>query len=216
MSIPETLHQIWIGPDPIPEQYAAYSETWRAHHPGWEHRLWTEDSLPAMRNRGLYDAAEDFVPEHSVWQFRADVLRYEILWSYGGVYVDVDFECLAPLDPHIAGMEAFAAWESQDRWVNNALLGAEPAHPFLDRLIAGLPASVAHHRGQRPNVSAGPQYLTGLWRRHRDELTVLPQSLFYPYGFADVGTPREQGPFPGAVAIHHWANRRRTIARGRR
>jgi mannosyltransferase OCH1-like enzyme len=211
--IPKVFHQIWVGPDPLPAEFEAYAQTWRDHHPGWEYRLWGEDSLPAMRNRDLYDAAEDLVPEHSVWQFRADVLRYEILWSYGGVYVDVDFECLAPLDARIEGLEAFAAWEVQDRWVNNAILGAEPAHPFVDRLITGLPASVAHHRGLRPNVSTGPQYLTGLWRRHRSELTVLPQALFYPYLYTDVGSAREHGPWPGAVAVHHWANRRRTLAR---
>lgn len=215
--IPATLHQIWIGPDPLPAEYAAYAQTWQQHHPGWEYRLWTEEQLPVMRNRALYDEADELVPEHSVWQFRADVLRYEILWNLGGVYVDIDFECLAPIDPLIAGVEAFAAWEAQDRWVNNAILGAEPGHPFIDRLITGLAGSVAHHRGQRPNVSTGPQYLTGLWRRHRDELTVLPQALFYPYSYADVGTPREHGPWPdGTVAVHHWANRRRTLARGRR
>jgi mannosyltransferase OCH1-like enzyme len=214
--IPRILHQIWIGPDPLPAEYAAYATTWQAHHPGWEYRLWTEDQLPAMRNRALFDEAEELTPAPNVQQFRADVLRYEILWNLGGVYVDIDFECLAPIDPLIADTEAFAAWEAQDRWVNNAILGAEPAHPFIDRLITGLPASVAHHRGQRPNVSTGPQYLTGLWRRHRDELTVLDQALFYPYSYADVGTMREHGPWPDAVAVHHWANRRRTLARGRR
>jgi len=214
--LPRIMHQIWVGADPLPAEYAAYTQTWQAIHPAWEHRLWTEDRLPAMRNRDLYERAEELVPEHSVWQFRSDVLRYEILWAFGGVYVDIDFECLTSIEDTIEGLEAFAAWETQDRWVNNAILGAEPAHPFIDRLITGLSASVEHHRGLRPNVSTGPQYLTGLWRRHRDELTVLDQRLFYPYSYADVGTPREHGPFPGAVAVHHWANRRRTLARGRR
>jgi mannosyltransferase OCH1-like enzyme len=29
---------------------------------------------------------------------KSDVLRYEILWRYGGVYVDVDYECLENID----------------------------------------------------------------------------------------------------------------------
>lgn len=212
--IPALLHQIWIGPDPLPAEYAAYGKTWTAHHPGWEYRLWTENTLPAMRNRDLFDRADELVPDVNVEQFRADVLRYEILYNLGGLYVDVDFECLTNIEAIIEGLECFAAWETQDRWVNNAILGAEPGHPFIDRVIAGLPASVEHHRGLRPNISTGPQYLTGLWRRHRDDLTVLPQSLFYPYSYSDVGTPREHGPWPDAVAVHHWANRRRTLARG--
>jgi inositol phosphorylceramide mannosyltransferase catalytic subunit len=215
--IPRILHQIWVGPDPIPAEYAAYMDGWARMHPGWEHRVWTDENLPAMRNRDLYDRAEELTPYANVGQFRADLLRYELLWSFGGVYVDVDFECLEPIDELTAGLEAFAAWEVQDRWIANGIMGAEPAHPFIDRLITGLPASVAHHRGLRPNVSTGPQYLTGLWRRHRDELTVLDANLFYPYLYHQVGTPAERGPWPeSTIAVHHWANRRRTLARSRR
>jgi mannosyltransferase OCH1-like enzyme len=214
--IPRILHQIWVGPNPLPEQYAAYAETWQDLHPGWEYRLWTEDNLPAMRNRALFDRADDLVPAPNVQQFRADVLRYELLWSFGGLYVDVDFECRSNLEHLLPGLEAFAAWEVQDTWIANGLMGAEPAHPFIDRLITGLEASAEHHKGQRPNISVGPQYLTKVYRRHSDELAVLPTHLFYPYLYSDIGTPREHGPWPDAVAIHHWANRRRTLARGGR
>lgn len=214
--IPRFLHQIWIGPDPIPEQYEPYTRTWQDLHPGWEYRLWTEDNLPVMRNRALFDRAEDLVPAPNVQQFRADVLRYEVLWSFGGVYIDIDFECLSNIEHLIEDLEVFAAWEAQGQWVNNAIMGAEPGLSFIDRIITGLEASAEHHKGQRPNISTGPQYLTKLHRRYPGALTVLPQHLFYPYSYADVGTPRERGPFPDAVAVHHWANRRRTLARGAR
>jgi mannosyltransferase OCH1-like enzyme len=214
--IPRVLHQIWIGPDPIPEQYESYTRTWQDLHPGWEYRLWTEDNLPVMRNRALFDRAEDLVPAPNVQQFRADVLRYEVLWSFGGVYIDIDFECLSNIEHLIEDLEVFAAWEAQGKWVNNAIMGAEPGLSFIDRIITGLEASAEHHKGQRPNISTGPQYLTKLHRRYPGALTVLDQHLFYPYSYADVGTPREHGPFPNAVAIHHWANRRRTLARGAR
>lgn len=214
--IPRVLHQIWIGPDPIPEQYKSYPKTWQDLHPGWEYRLWTEDNLPVMRNRSLFDRAEDLVPAPNVQQFRADVLRYEVLWSFGGVYVDIDFECLSNIEHLIEDVEVFAAWEAQGQWVNNAIMGAEPGLSFIDRIITGLEASAEHHKGQRPNISTGPQYLTKLHRRYPGALTVLPQHLFYPYSYADVGTPREHGTWPDAVAVHHWANRRRTLARGAR
>jgi mannosyltransferase OCH1-like enzyme len=214
--IPAILHQIWVGPDPLPAEYAAYAQTWQRHHPGWEYRLWTDDNLPVMRNRDLYDRAEELTPAANVGQFRADVLRYELLWSFGGVYVDIDFECLAPLDDHTADLEAFAAWEVQDTWIANGLMGSEPGHPFIDRLISGLEASAVHHRGQRPNIAIGPQYLTRTYRRHASELTVLAARRFYPYLYHQVGTDAEHGPWPeGTIAVHHWANRRRTLARGR-
>jgi mannosyltransferase OCH1-like enzyme len=30
----------------MPQQFADYRESWRRHHPEWEMRLWTEESLP--------------------------------------------------------------------------------------------------------------------------------------------------------------------------
>ena len=46
MRIPRILHQIWVGPDPFPEEFADYRETWIRHHPAWEVRFWTEENLP--------------------------------------------------------------------------------------------------------------------------------------------------------------------------
>ena len=102
--VPRTIHQIWLGKDPLPEDFAAYVETWRRNHPHWEHRLWTEDNLPAELRRP--EVRERI--RHPVE--RADILRLELLWRHGGVYVDVDFECRRPLDPFIGDAEFFTAY----------------------------------------------------------------------------------------------------------
>lgn len=221
MTFLRTFHRIWVGPDPMPEEFEAYGQSWLDHHPGWEMMLWTNDNLPAMRNGELYGNPTEWVPAANVGQFRADILRYEVLWRYGGVYVDADFECLGNIEHLLASDEvdeaqAFAAWEVQDKWIANGLMGSTPGHEFIDRLIEGLHLSVIKHRGERPNRSSGPQYLTRLYRQYPWELAVLDSKYFYPYLYSDVGTPRERPPWPeGTLAVHHWANRRRTIARSR-
>ena len=69
--IPRILHQIWVGPDPIPAEYAAYMDGWARMHPEWEHRVWTDENLPVMRNRDLYDRADELTPAANIGQFRA-------------------------------------------------------------------------------------------------------------------------------------------------
>lgn len=189
----------------MPDHLAGYVSTWREHHPGWEHRLWTDESMPALRNQDLYDRTEQIAPRN-VGQFRADIARYELLHAHGGVYVDVDMECLRPIDPLLDRVTAFACWEREGRWVNNAILGATPGHPFLEALIAGLPANVAAHPGGRPNVLTGPQYLTPVWRRHRRTVVVFPKRFFYPYLFNELH--RQGEDFPDSYGVHHWHNRR--------
>ena len=46
MRIPRIFHQIWVGPDPLPDEFAAYGQTWLDHHPGWELKLWTDENFP--------------------------------------------------------------------------------------------------------------------------------------------------------------------------
>src|ERR1044071_4358605 len=98
MPIPKLFHQIWIGSD-LPDEFAHYMEGWKQNHPDWEHVLWTDLDVSTLKlkNRDLYNHAEEIAPRN-VGQFRADLLRYELLFQFGGVYVDADFESLRPID----------------------------------------------------------------------------------------------------------------------
>lgn len=206
--IPRVVHRIWLG-GPEPEWTQPFADTWRL--PGWNLRQWNEDSVASLFplfNQSLFDNPPDLTPNH-LGQFRADLLRYEILHRFGGVWVDTDLECLRPIEPLIDGHECFAAWEEQGRWIANGFMGAAPGHPFIGRLIDGIPASVRRNEGQRPNRLTGPQYLTRQWRAHgRREMAVIEQRLVYPYGhreIADNGPGRDWGD---AYCVHHWANAR--------
>ena len=74
MRVPRIIHQIWIGPEPLPEPHRAWIESWRGHHPGWEHRLWTEDDLPEDPIR------PEILERLRAPVERADILRLEILF----------------------------------------------------------------------------------------------------------------------------------------
>lgn len=193
----------------MPAEFRRYGETWTRLHPGWTMQLWSEATLPRLRNQVLFDTARTLAPGRA-GQFRADLARYEILAAHGGVYLDTDFEALRFIEPLLVDVEAFAAWEEQGVWINQAILGCRPGHPFLERLITGLADSVQAHPGARPNVTTGPQYLTRMWRADPGGLTVFDQALFYPYHWRELDRRGES--FPDAYAVHHWANQRRRRA----
>lgn len=204
--IPRVIHHVWVG-GPMPDHLAAYVATWREHHPTWDHRLWTEHDLDWLENQQLFNDA----PRHtrSVGQFRSDVARYEILHTFGGVYVDCDFECRQPLDGILDEVDRFAAWETDGVWVNNAIIGAAPGDQMMGDLIAALPASVSRNAGNRPNVMTGPQFLTPIARTH--DVTLFPSAWFYPYRWDELDRAGEE--FPQAFAVHHWDNARKRLTR---
>lgn len=206
--IPTTIHHVWVG-GPLPDHLAAYVGSWDRHHPGWEHRLWTERDLPPLQNHDLYDRAPELVPVDAIGQLRSDIARYEILLTYGGLYVDCDTEALRPVDESLAGHDAWAAAEDAN-WVGNTYLACTPGHPVMRALVDGLAASVARNAGRRPNRMTGPRYLTPIWRAHGCH--IARQRDWYPYSYADVKRGTVPASYGNAYAAHHWDHTRRVLA----
>ena len=180
--IPRILHQVWVGPNPLPEDFARYRESWRNHHPDWEMRLWTEESLPKDLVRPeVYERMRK--PTE-----RSDMIRLEILFRFGGVYVDTDFECLRPIDPLIEGTEFFTCDLKPGR-VNNAVIGSVRGHPLLERALRELRPRAEYGYDKH---GTGPFFLEALVRDQAG-VTIYPPHYFYPT------TPGER---EGAYAAH--------------
>jgi mannosyltransferase OCH1-like enzyme len=188
----------------MPDTFARFIREWRTLHPNWTVKVWGDDDLRWLANRATYDQADALAGDHA-GQFRSDIARYEILHRFGGVYVDCDMEPRRPID-ELMNAELFAAWETDGKWVNNAVIGSKPGHPLLASLIRELPSNVARNRGKRPNHMTGPRFLTPQIR-NREDVTLHPSSTFYPYRWDELD--RRHDDHGDAYAVHHWSNAHR-------
>jgi len=154
-------------------------------------RLWTDKNLPILVNQSIFDMARS--PAQ-----RCDVLRYELLYMYGGVYLDMDFECLRSIDQLLLNISAFAGYEVPGR-VAIGILGATPGHPLFRELVLQLPQYF--DPGLPPNVATGPVFMTKAIRKF-PYVKIFDPPFFYPvYMDGTVfGEPKM------AYAIHHWAH----------
>lgn len=184
--IPRLFHQIWLGPNPFPKQFAAYQESWLRRNPGWELRFWEEENLPPdLVRTEIYERLRQ--PAE-----RSDLLRLEVLYREGGVYIDTDFECVRSLEPLLDGVEFFCAKLNEER-VNNAIIGAAPGHPILARGIEE--ARPRETYGPVDKHGTGPLFVDRLVR-DAPGVTIFDAELFYPR------TPEAR---EHAVAVHHSA-----------
>ena len=184
MLIPRVFHRIWVGPDPMPEEYAAYGRTWQERHPGWKLKLWTEDNLPAgLRRTEVYEKLR--APAE-----RANILRLDLLWREGGVYIDTDFECLRPIGPLLDGVDIFCSYSHPDR-LNNAIMGAVPNHPLIEKGRQELRPRTTY--GTVDKAGTGPYFVTELFVG-QPEVKLFDWPLFYPR------TPEAE---KAAYGIHH-------------
>ena len=195
MLIPRIFHQIWVGPDPLPEEFVAYRQTWLDHHPGWRLELWTDENLPPAGELRRPEAAERL---RAPWE-RGDIFRIEILWRMGGVHVDTDFECLRSIEPLIEQTEFFIGYRKPGR-VNGALMGAVPGHPLLDLALEEMRPRDSYGMqmgaGSDNNKDeSGPEFLDRLLSEHPGA-TFIDAELFYP---------RTPDQLATAYAVHHRA-----------
>lgn len=147
----------------------------RRMHPHWDYRLWTDDDLPPMRNRDAFERSTS-------WCQKADVLRYEVLRTFGGVYVDADSLALKPLDALLSGATMFAAYErGTSGLIANGVIGCVPGHPVMERLIRELDIDAAGPAWE----SVGPGYFTRIIERDRSEVRIFPGHYFYPVHYSD-------------------------------
>jgi mannosyltransferase OCH1-like enzyme len=192
MPIPRTIHQIWIGPDPLPDDHRRWIETWKRQHPGWQHRLWTEDDLPADPIRPeVLDRLRAPVE-------RADILRLDILYRHGGVYVDTDVECLRPVDEVLAGHDFVGVYLKPGR-MTNTFIASVPDHPLLRRALEEVrPLRTYWTASASPDVLkevAGPPLLRRLVADYPD-VELLAPPVFFP------ATDEER---ERALGVHHLA-----------
>jgi inositol phosphorylceramide mannosyltransferase catalytic subunit len=194
MRIPRIFHRIWLGNRPMPAEFVAYGRSFEKLHPNWRFVLWTDDNLPAMKNRWIFDKS-------SSWAAKANVLRYEVLFEHGGVYIDTDFECKRNLEPLLADVECFVARQG-DGVINNAIIGAVPGHPFLRKVIGSLGVHARFVFDEVPSVTqSGPYFFTKIADRF-EGITVFPPELFYPYQWHERWRRNEE--FEDSYAVHHW------------
>lgn len=189
--IPKKIHRIWIGGE-IPPIYDHGSE-WKALHPDWEHHLWID---PPDWVRLLAGA-----PSGDETRFMVDVWRLQILYDYGGIYVDCDTVPLRSFDP-LTEKPFVAQSPNKLSLATNAVMGFPPAHPVLQRMLDGLIDRLRTHGGKRVVESVGGYYLT----ESLGEVEMLPWWLFASRSIAQRRKGLDPGPRPEAYADHLYAN----------
>ncbi len=131
--IPKIIHQIWVGPHTPPAIFKASQESIKQHLPDWEYKLWTDADIPGLQlhNQKYYDLSKNYGE-------KADILRYELLYKFGGIYLDVDVVCLKPLDI-LLQYDVWTCGEGHpEDHINNAVIGASRHHPLLWDCIQSL------------------------------------------------------------------------------
>jgi hypothetical protein len=132
--IPKIIHQIWLGPNLPPANFAGFQEKIRALHPDWEYHLWSEAELEELKLDSW-----DIVEKSQNWAEKSDIIRSDLLDRFGGVYMDVDFDMHKSLNELHEKYDFYAGMEYPHKiattnnrvWVGISIMASRPGHPII-------------------------------------------------------------------------------------
>lgn len=90
------IHQIWVGPNAMPDREREFVKKMRLQHPTYQHLFWYDGNMPELPDQ--IKPVYDFFAGHGSWAMCADILRQYVIYLYGGFYVDVDFDAVQGIE----------------------------------------------------------------------------------------------------------------------
>ena len=212
--IPKLIHQTWKS-DSLPEKLAPLAQTWSRFNPSWERILWTDQMLL----RFVFENYRQYFEIYTTYPnavCRADAARYMLLHKFGGIYADIDVECLADLSALSDESRVVMCHEPPIHWhlhapyrqhpfvLFNGVLASPPGHPFWQHVLEHLPKT--RYATDILDIT-GPCMLTGAYLSFDEKTGIAVHNcqLFTPTD----SDQRECEPYgnanPTPLTRHFWA-----------
>lgn len=179
MKIPKILGHIWIGPHPAPSQWL---NTWKEKHPDWTYRLYDNDFLQSFnfRNKNLIDTYIHL----ELYAGATDLMRYEILYEFGGFIPEADSICYLNTEELFTKPQAYTVYENEflRGKLVSPILACEPKNIFVKQLIDELSQLDPQDLGE-PWKTTGNLFVAKMIEKYNPDITIFPSHYFIPVHF---------------------------------
>lgn len=186
LKIPKILHFVWIS-RPIPTKYIAAIDKFKNDNKDYKIMLWCDSNsyhLLQNKNWTLIDverfplsirdilATEDRPEDIGA---RSDLLRYEAVYQFGGIYMDTDSHSVKSLIPVFS--HSFVSY-ALDEWnlLVNGVFGMPKGSKFLSFVLESARMN-SKQKGYKNNtlyLRYGPTFLTSMFVHYnREEIHMI-------------------------------------------
>ena len=186
--IPKLIHQIWIGPKTKPEflmntfikihnakvinDPSEYKDDNKWYYMNWDETM--IHKLIDLKNKHQYNKQIDFAG-------KSDIARYEILYKYGGIYMDADCICIKSIPDNFLDYDFFSVYENEKRrpgLIANGIMGSLKNSIILENCIS----TITPIKKIKPSCKyLGPHLLTNIINRNKNlNICIHPSYIFLP------------------------------------
>jgi inositol phosphorylceramide mannosyltransferase catalytic subunit len=188
VTIPNIIMQTWKTEE-LPEKWKPSQDSIRKYMPDWKYILMTDE----MNREFIQNHFPDFLSYYDAFPYpiqRADAIRYAWLYVHGGLYIDCDFELLAPLDELFTeDYDLFLVPSANlSSFVTNEFMASKPGNKLWLDMIEEMKAPAGFSAIDKHLAvmnTTGPVALTRVVNRTNPPHKKLPNEKIKPYTICD-------------------------------
>jgi len=181
--IPKILHYCWFGGNDFPQLYKNCINSWKIFCPDYEIIEWNENNYDVTKNQFMYEAYQN-----KKWAFVSDFVRLDVVYNYGGCYLDSDVELIKPLDRFLFDVGFCDSYRPGE--VGFAVFGAIAGHKLVRELRDIYDDMSFVNKDNTFNTKPAPEYLKqyfekcGMSTENKvqkiNDMTIYPTDVFSP------------------------------------
>tara|TARA_Y100000591_G_scaffold225479_1_gene196595 strand:- start:177 stop:1679 length:1503 start_codon:yes stop_codon:yes gene_type:complete len=210
IGIPKIIHQTWKKKE-IPDKMKFCVNSWKILNPDYKYMFWTDTAIESFVKKN-YSKYFDIYSKLKKGIQKADLFRILVLHHYGGIYADIDFECLIPIDNwDIDHTTINIAYEPKEHHNKNILCNALIVAPKkIDELLD----IVDYGKKKIINNPFEVMDLFGpfAWTNTINNFNLIKSNLFYPIPDITINQEIEnkykniikKRHFKNSWAVHYW------------
>jgi len=173
--IPRIMHRIWIGPHPKP----TLIESWKEKHVDYKFMEWDNETIKTFKFKNQKHI-DSFIKDEC-WHGAADLIRYEVLYKYGGFIVSADSECVNSIED-LLDKDSFCCYEQEDirPKLLSPIMGTKPKNEMLKWMIEDLHARETVQNEVPWQVTGNLFFTHARIRCNYTKMEILPSYTFIP------------------------------------
>jgi hypothetical protein len=173
------------------------------YNPEYSMMFWNLENFPYMAVDAL---TTRLLNSNLCFITKAEIMKYNVIRIFGGIYADTDMECLKSFDP-LMGVGSFAGRSYAPDNICNALMATDPCNPVFEEVCNIISQSVydewdgANDQRYLLDIKGGMHQVGKIIESGVERL--LPVETFFPFHW---DTPKEKRSWSSetSYAVHHW------------
>lgn len=206
INIPKIIHQIYFDFDQdmnndinnnkdnlyyinrIPERWKNVPDSWKHQNPEWTYMFWNNNNARKL----VIEKFPWFLETYDSYTYpiqRVDAIRYMFLYTFGGIYVDMDIFCKKPIDDlFYKNADVYLLRTPNTQIITNCFIGSKKESPFWIYVLKNMvdlqknQSSLWVTKHITVMYTTGPSMLEKLYQSYDDKYKIryLPSEFLFP------------------------------------